>query len=161
MAGATRSFAGSDAVAALKYLLDTAILSEATRAVPDAGVLARLRRAGDQVATSSINWHELHHGIALLPPSRRKDALSAYLDSLRRAELPILPYSAEAAEWHAAERARLTARGLMPPFVDGQIAAIAHINGLVLVTRNVADFKQFSGLKIQNWFSDNRPGGTP
>jgi tRNA(fMet)-specific endonuclease VapC len=142
-------------VAALKYLLDTNILSEATRAVPDAGVLTRLRRAGDQVATSAINWHELHHGVALLAPSRKRDALSAYVDSLRQAELPILSYSAEAAEWHAAERARLAAKGLTPPFVDGQIAAIAQVNKLALVTRNVTDFKHFSGLKVQNWFSGN------
>jgi tRNA(fMet)-specific endonuclease VapC len=35
--------------------------------------------------------------------------------------------------------------------VDGQIAAIAKINDLVLVTRNVEDFKLFSGLKSENW----------
>ncbi len=137
----------------LLYLLDTNILSEATRATPDFGVMARIRKAGDRIATSAITWHELHHGLALIAPSRKRDAIGAYLQSLHRAELPILPYSAEAAEWHAAERARLTAKCLTPPFVDGQIAAIAHTSKLTLVTRNVADFKHFSGLKIQNWFS--------
>lgn len=140
-------------MAALKYLLDTNVLSEPTRAVPDAGVLTRLRKAGDQAATSSVNWHELHHGLALLAPSRKRDAIAAYLESLREAELPILPYSAEAAEWHATERARLAARGLTAPFIDGQIAAIAHVHRLTLVTRNMADFKHFSGLKVQDWFS--------
>ena len=138
--------------APLRYLLDTNILSEATRALPDAGVLARLHRARERLATSAITWHELHHGLALLPPSRKRDAIAAYLDGLRQAELAILPYTAEAAAWHATERARLAAKGLTPPFVDGQIAAIAHINKLTLITRNVGDFKHFSGLKIQNWF---------
>jgi tRNA(fMet)-specific endonuclease VapC len=137
----------------LLYLLDTNILSEVTRATPDVGVLARIRKADDRIATSAITWHELHHGFSVLAPSRKRDAIGAYLESLRQAELPILPYSAEAAAWHAAERARLTAKGLTPPFVDGQIAAIAHANKLTLVTRNIADFKHFSGLKIQNWFS--------
>jgi tRNA(fMet)-specific endonuclease VapC len=137
----------------LLYLLDTNILSEATRATPDLGVLSRIRKAGDRIATSAITWHELHHGFLLLDPSRKRDAIGAYLESLRRAELPILPYSAEAAEWHAAERVRLAAKGLTPPFADGQIAAIAHANKLTLVTRNIADFKHFSALKIQNWFS--------
>lgn len=140
-------------MATLKFLLDTNILSETTRVSPDAGVMARLRKAGDQVATSAITWHELHHGAALLAPSRKREAIEAYLESLRDAELAILPYSAEAAEWHAVERARLAGRGITAPFADGQIAAIAHVNKLTLVTRNVADFKHFAGLKIQNWFS--------
>jgi tRNA(fMet)-specific endonuclease VapC len=140
-------------VAALKYLLDTNILSEATRTAPDAGVLTRLRKAGDQVATSAVNWHELHHGLALLAPSRKRDAIAAYIESLRQAELVILPYSVEAAEWHATERARLAAKGLTAPFVDGQIAAVAYTNKLTLISRNLADFKHFAGLKVQNWFS--------
>ncbi|MEA3360272.1 MAG: VapC toxin family PIN domain ribonuclease, partial [Thermodesulfobacteriota bacterium] len=63
----------------------------------------------------------------------------------------ILPYDDRAAEWHAKERARLSAKGATPSFVDGQIAAIASVNGLVLVTRNVDDFKTFLDLKLENW----------
>ena len=137
-----------------RYLLDTNVLSEATRATPDARVMAQLRRHGDRIATSAITWHELHHGLALMPPSRKRTAVAAYLESLARAELPVLPYAADAAEWHARERARLAAAGLTPPFADGQIAAIAKVNGLTLVTRNMADFRHFSGLKLQNWFSE-------
>jgi tRNA(fMet)-specific endonuclease VapC len=44
-------------------------------------------------------------------------------------------------------------RGRVPPFVDGQIAAIAAVNGLTLVTRNVRDFRRFAGLPVVNWFS--------
>ena len=63
----------------------------------------------------------------------------------------ILPYDDRAAEWHAKERARLSSKGLTPSFVDGQIAAISAVNGLILITRNVNDFKQFLRLKVQNW----------
>lgn len=138
----------------LRYLLDTNVLSEATRATPDARVMAHLHRYGDRIATSAVSWHELHHGLALMPPSRKRTAVAAFLESLSRAELPVLPYAAEAAEWHARERARLAAAGRTAPFVGGQIAAIAHVNGLVLVTRNTSDFRHFSGLKLQNWFSE-------
>jgi tRNA(fMet)-specific endonuclease VapC len=137
------------------YLLDTNILSEPTRATPDGKVLSRLRRHGDRIATSAVTWHELHHGLALMTPSRKREAIAAWLESLRQAKLPVLPYSAEAAERHALERARLATRGLTPPFADGQIAAIALVHGLTLVTRNAGDFKNFPGLKIQNWFSDH------
>jgi len=62
-----------------------------------------------------------------------------------------LPYDTAAAEWHAAERTRLTAIGLTPPFVDGQIAAIAATRGLILVTNNASDFQHFGGLVVVDW----------
>jgi len=44
------------------------------------------------------------------------------------------------------------ALGYNAPYADGQIAAIAAVNGLTLVTRNVADFQRFSGLRLDNGF---------
>ena len=49
------------------------------------------------------------------------------------------------------ERARLVARGQTPPFADGQIAAVAKVNDLVLVTFNESDFHIFNELQIQDW----------
>lgn len=37
------------------------------------------------------------------------------------------------------------------PIVDGQIAAIAFVNGLELVTDNVKDFRRFKGLGVKSW----------
>jgi tRNA(fMet)-specific endonuclease VapC len=51
----------------------------------------------------------------------------------------------------ARERARLVAQGATPPFTDGQIAAIAHVNELTLVTFNDTDFRQFQGLRVLSW----------
>jgi tRNA(fMet)-specific endonuclease VapC len=48
----------------------------------------------------------------------------------------------------------LVSAGKTPPFVDGQIAAIAAVHGLVLVTRNVRDFLSFSGVRVESWFED-------
>ena len=67
--------------------------------------------------------------------------------------LPVLPYGTRAASWHASERARLTTIGKTPSFVDGQIAAIAAVNDLTLVTANVSDYANFEGLRIENWIS--------
>jgi len=64
---------------------------------------------------------------------------------------PILPYDEAGAEWHGEERARLDSIGRPAPFVDGQIAAIAHVHGLVLVTGNHQDFDCFKGLTLENW----------
>jgi len=35
--------------------------------------------------------------------------------------------------------------------VDGQIAAVAQVNGLVLVTANRADFARFESLRLEDW----------
>lgn len=68
-----------------------------------------------------------------------------------RRSFPILPYDEAAATWHGEERARLESLGTPPPFVDGQIAAIAHVHGLVLVTTNDGDFARFKSLRVENW----------
>ena len=65
--------------------------------------------------------------------------IERYLRETVLSSVQILPYDEVAAEWHARERARLAAAGKAPPFVDGQIAAIAKANALVLVTGNRAD----------------------
>jgi tRNA(fMet)-specific endonuclease VapC len=96
-------------------------------------------------------WHELTYGCHRLPAGKRRTALAAYLSDVIRASFPILPYDEVASAWHGRERARLDALGRPAPFVDGQIAAIAHANGLVLVTVNAKDFTRFKELEVQSW----------
>lgn len=135
------------------YLLDANVLSEPLRPDPNPGVMARLVRHQHELATAAPVWHELVFGAGRLPRSRRRRAIERYLEQVVRATLPILPYDAAAAAWHAAERARLVALGRTPPFVDGQIAAIARTNELVLVSANLPDFGEFAGLRVEDWRS--------
>ena len=58
-----------------------------------------------------------------------------------------------AAAWHARERARLLAQGRTPPLAGGQIAAIAGVNELVLVTAKTADFAAFESWRMEDWTS--------
>jgi tRNA(fMet)-specific endonuclease VapC len=67
------------------------------------------------------------------------------------ASFPILTYDEAAARWHGIERARLERLGKPSPYVDGQIAAIARVNELTLVTGNVRDFARFKGLAVADW----------
>lgn len=135
----------------LKYLLDTNVVSEPLRPDPAPAVLRRLHRHREEIAICSVVWHELRFGVERLPPSHRRDAIQRYLDDVVLETMPILDYDRAAAEWHAAERARLAARGETPPFVDGQIAAIARARDLTLVTFNQADFRRFQGLRVIRW----------
>jgi tRNA(fMet)-specific endonuclease VapC len=135
----------------MKYLLDTNVLSEAVKTAPDARVMAMMEAHQEEIATASPVYHELEYGCCRLPVSRKRDIIELYINTVILQIMMILPYDERAAQWHAQERFRLAAQGRTPAFVDGQIAAIAKVNGLILVTRNRSDFKYFSSLKIQNW----------
>jgi tRNA(fMet)-specific endonuclease VapC len=136
----------------VRYLLDTNVLSELARPRPDDGVLARLEDVADDAAIAAVAWHELRFGVARLPSGRRREALAAFLTGLA-GRFPVLPYDKLAAEWHAGERARLERAGRPAPYADGQIAAVAVTNGLLLVTRDVADFAEFADLAVESWWT--------
>jgi tRNA(fMet)-specific endonuclease VapC len=135
----------------MKYLLDTNVLSESLKTSPQKSVLKLTERHQHEIVTAAPVWHELYYGCQRLPVSRKREILETYLNDVLRPNMIILPYDERAAQWHAKERARLTSLGQTPSFVDGQIATIAKVNGLVLVTRNTSDFKNFSGLQLENW----------
>lgn len=137
----------------MNVLLDTNVLSEPLRQRPDPGVMAQLEGAEHALFTASVVIHELSYGIRRLPHGRRRQRLHSYLEGLLRSGLSVLPYDRKAALWHGEQRARLEAAGLPVSFADGQIAAIAATQELVLVTRNVNDFLGFEGLEVIDWFS--------
>lgn len=140
----------------LRFLLDTNVLSEPLTSNPAAGVTEKLRRHELEMATCAPVWHELVFGVTRLPASRKRSAIERYLAEVVAATLPILPYDADAAAWHGRERARLATEGRSAPFVDGQIAAIAVVNDLTLVTRNARDYRRFSEIRVENWFGTKR-----
>lgn len=118
---------------------------------PNEHVIRRLERQGAACAIAAPVWHELTCGCRRLPAGKRRAALDAYLEDVIRRSFPILPYDEAAAAWHGHERARLERLGRTAPYVDGQIAAIAHVHGLVLVTANTEDFSRFKGITLRDW----------
>ena len=133
------------------FLLDANVLAEPTKPRPNKRLLARLREHAGQLSTASVVWHELNFGVYRLPDSQRRRALEDYMSQLSTSDLVILPYDVVAAKWHASQRARLQAVGATPPFADGQIASVAAVNGLILVTQNLRDFTRFDGLTVVDW----------
>lgn len=133
------------------YLLDTNIVSEALRPAPNPVVSHHLRQYAQELAIPAVVWHELWFGCLRLPASKKRSAIESYLNTVVAKTMPILPYDSVCAAWHAAERARLASIGLTPPFSDGQIAAIAAVNDLILVTFNIQDFADFAGLELATW----------
>ncbi len=139
----------------LRYLLDTSIVSIPTWKQPNPHVVEHLIELGPHCAIASPIWHELTFGCKRLPKGKRRTALEAYLRDVVHS-FPILPYDEAAADWHGTERARLEKTGRPAPFVDGQIAAIAVIHNLTLVTANDRDFANFSNLSVENWTNPRR-----
>ena len=137
----------------MRVLFDTNVLSEPLRERPDPAVMQQLEQADHPFHTASVVIHELSDGMARLPMGRRQHRFRSDLQGLLGSGLTVLPYDRQAALWHGEQRARLEASGLRPAFVDGQIAAIAATQELVLVTRNTRDFAVFEGLELLNWFS--------
>ena len=136
----------------INYLLDTNILSEPARKTPSSNIMQRLAQYDGQYVTAAIVWHELQYGCELLTKSKRKTQLQSYLLTLHNSGLIILPYEQIAAEWYAKQRAILKEQGKIPAYADGEIAAIAAVNNLTLVTRNTDDFSDFKNLQLDNWF---------
>lgn len=135
----------------MRYLVDTDVLSEPLKPEPDAKITGRLRQRGADLATTAVNVHEMLFGARRLTRGRRRRSLETYVLDVVARTLPVLPYDDAAAAWHADERARLERTGRPRPFADGQVAAIAAVNELVLVTRNVKDFRAFRGLVVEDW----------
>lgn len=135
----------------IRYLLDTNVVSEAVKSAPNKNVMRKLQRHQGEIATASPVWHELKYGYLRLPVSKKRSVMETFLADVVETTLEIIPYDATAAQWHAEQRAVLTNAGRQPSFVDGQIAAIAKVNQMILVTKNTSDFEKFSDLEIENW----------
>ena len=125
----------------MTYLVDANVLSEPTKVSPNARVVEWLRRHESEIAIDAIILGEVRFGILLLPKGKRRVGLERWFDSgVQR--LQCLPWEAETGLRWAALLARLRASGRAMPIKDSLIAASALTHGLVVATRNRADFQK-------------------
>ena len=126
------------------YLLDTNVISELTRNIPDPRVMDFLAER-DDVWVSSVLIHEVEYGVRLLPQGIRRNRLSTMQAAILSGYAHhVLPLDRAGAEWAAEFRANARRSGHTVDMGDALIAGIARANALTVATRNVADFRPFN-----------------
>lgn len=126
----------------MSFLLDTTALSELTKPKPNTGFIRWLSsHSTDQAFIGAPSIGELEIGIALLGASKKRKDLEAWLQGLvSEFESRILPFDLSCARVWGQAIAAARRKGLSLPATDSQIAAIAIVHGLSVVTRNVRHF---------------------
>ncbi|SMH40566.1 type II toxin-antitoxin system VapC family toxin [Mesorhizobium australicum] len=138
----------------MRLLLDTNVLSNVTRPAPDTSVLEWLDRLDeDRSFISVVSIAEIHRGVALMDPGRKREALAAWhADDLpQRFEHRVLPVDEHVAlAWgDLMGLAKRSGRGLSS--MDGLIAATAIVHNLTLATRNTKDFEGLANELFDPW----------
>ena len=137
-------------------VLDTNVLSEALKPVPSHKVLGWLSTQ-DQSTTfiTAITQAEILYGIELLPAGKRKAQLQSSISKLFEQEFAdhILSFDHSAAEAYSRIAAAHRAAGRPISQFDAMIAAIVHVEGAKLASRNASDFAD-CGIEIVNPWKD-------
>jgi predicted nucleic acid-binding protein len=128
----------------VKYLVDSDVLSEPTRPVPDQRVVRWLRRNESELAISAIVLGELRFGILLLPAGRRRRRLEEWFAAGVQ-QIRLLDFDQPTAMAWSELLARLRKKGQAMPIKDSLIAASAMAHGLTIATRNLRDFRLTGG----------------
>lgn len=135
-------------------MLDTNLVSEPKRPVPDPRVVAWYAR--QPVATlylTSTVVAELSFGIELLPDGRRRRGFEAWLTErvLHAFESRILPFDVEDALLCGRLMAAARRQGRPARIGDVEIAAVAIRHGFALATRNTEHFAGFGVPLLNPW----------
>ena len=130
------------------YLLDTNVISELTKQLPDPGVVEFLSKH-EELRLSTIVMHELESGLQLLPQGNRRYSLQITLSEFI-AEMEqrghIIPLGRQEAELAARLWSQARRSGRVLHLGDALIAGTAKTHGLSIATRNT---EGFAGLDVK------------
>lgn len=137
-------------------VLDTNVVSETMRTVPNATVVAWLN--GQDIQTlylTAVSLAELRFGIARLDEGRTKSDLSGRLNMMLEQVFQgrIIPFTATTSQTFADRMAVARRNGLAVGFQDGMIAASVAASGFAIATRDTSPFEAM-GLPVINPWDD-------
>ena len=131
------------------YLLDTNVVSELRKPKPHGAVVQWIQDAADaNLHISALTIGEIQAGIEVTREQDEEKAreLEQWLAQVAETFNIVSMDAQTFREW-----ARLMHRASDTLYEDAMIAATARVHNLTVVTRNVADFKQF-GVEVLNPF---------
>jgi len=138
----------------LNFLVDTNVLSEATKARPDVRVARWLEVSpAHALFVSVISIAEIRKGVLLLPSGKRRGKLERWLDSDLRPAFAgrLLTLGEQEMNAWAELQASAEKAGRRIPVIDSLLAATARCHGLTIATRNVDDFRHCGVPVINPW----------
>jgi predicted nucleic acid-binding protein len=132
--------------------LDTNVVSETLKKVPDEAVIAWLVRYDAELALPTVMIGEIAFGIHKIRPDGRAERLEQGLSDWRRRFADrIFGLTEEAALVYGEIMGTAVRQGHAMSAPDGMIAAIARVNGGRLATRNLTDFRTTGLDLISPW----------
>ncbi|MDA0348145.1 MAG: type II toxin-antitoxin system VapC family toxin [Verrucomicrobia bacterium] len=135
----------------MSVLLDTNVLSELARPVPEASVEDYCRNI-EVSYISVITLHELTFGAKLVKTKSKQKKLLNWIDSIQeRYPQSILDVTSHIANRAADLRASASTKGRVLHIEDALIAATALEHSLKLATRNTKDFKNTGTSLVDPW----------
>lgn len=138
----------------MTILLDTNVLSEVTKPLPNAGVLKWLAGLDeDRIFISVISLAEIRRGIALMDPGRKREALADWLarDLTERFNQRILHVDEQVALAWGDLMGLAKRRGRSLSTLDALIAATGIAHGMTIATRNIKDFDSLGFELFNPW----------
>ena len=132
--------------------LDTHLVSETLKRVPEPAVLRWLEKHDAELSLSTVVIAELAFGIAKIRPDERAQRLADGLDAWRsRFAGRVFAFTEEAALAYGELMGEAARRGRPMSAPDGMIAAIVRVHSAPLATRNVADFRETGVMLVDPW----------
>ena len=139
-------------------VLDTIVISEAMRPVPNSSVSRWLSgQAPLQLFTTTISLAEILTGVERLPVGKRRSGLLETAETMftRLFAHRIFVFDEGAARAFPEIAVSRRSRGRPISLFDAQIAAIARANGATLATRDTSDFEE-CGIRVVNPWEGRR-----
>lgn len=138
----------------MRYLLDTCVISEIIKPVPDKKVISWL--AGQEESSlflSVLSFGEIEKGIEKAPDNTRKKKLKLWVeeDLKQRFEGKILPVDLHVSTMWGSLQDIAEKIGKPMPSIDGLIAVSGLVNNCIVVTRNTSDMEQSTVELFNPW----------
>ena len=129
------------------YLVDTCVISELAKKKPATEIINWFQNTAENLFLSVITVEEFFTGLHILGSKKKLE----FFSNLMHDEYEILPVTIHTAHLSGKLRSSARKQGVTMAIADALIASAALEQNLILVTRNVKDFKT-CGVELLNPF---------